>query len=526
MSPDPVSTRPPRPTAVEVATVLAIVVVAAVWTAYVSRDMWFAADFWGLLTMRDLSLSGILTPHGGHLTVYHALATHLGYAAFGMEPWFFVILRVLAWSGLVVTMWYSMRARGADGVWALVAVGAMSVLGISGWLMGWLVGNPIAIALGILATLVVERNPDPGSRDVAVVGLLLLGSVVGTSLGLAALAAVGAVVVFDTTRRAYLLSVSAVAVGYAAWFLAFRFGEGSGPSIDLSIGTVARLPLVFVEVLANGVEQFLGVPTMPAYVLTGIWLLGLGVATARRRLGAAGSILVVWAALFVGMAGVTRIALGQASVAASRYSYLVLVLLITATVPLLPAVRRWHLLIPVGAGALWLVWVNASALDRNIEFWESRSLASRGVVEAAAFQLDRGEPGLVSALVDEPRAGMLSVSGLADLVRDGWKPPPPDDPADAAEGRGHLRIDLRPWSGGGSAAGCETTSGVTSTDPGDAPSGIIAESGGVRIVYEDEYGTGISTIEPPRRHSVRFLESNSASIRIEPESSVQLCVLP
>ncbi len=498
LQPIPDSTRSEGIRAWEYAALLPIVVTS--WVVYLryGQHVWFHADYWGLLLNHNMSLRGLLEPHAGHLAIFHVAAVQLTYLAARLDAWkWLVLLRMLIWASLVGVSWFIARRRGADPVVALAYAASISVFGLSGWVMGWLIGNPIAIIAILSAAFLIEGRRDPSLGRRTAVGLLGGVAIISTGVGVVGLIALAVAAVTIPAARRYLLPLAASAILYVPWYLVVR-GSTGGPPMDFS--ALRDIPWNLLQITTDGVASYVGV----SFAFGGVLLVGLALAIAISYRHAPLSVfdmtMALWIGGFVTLVSITRIAAGQARVHASRYEYLVLLALLAIVVPRLRLtildrrVAAAATIVVIAAG-LFVTRANAIGLKAELAFWQSRSLASRQIVEAAGWMLDRGEPYADRASVDGVRAGMLTAGGLATVAEDGWDPPPPQDDAIESSARGNIRL-YAPRRLIATFTNCSRLNNGDQLILDAMPFSIeTSPGGGISVQYVDGFGIGDKTFE-------------------------------
>jgi hypothetical protein len=302
---------------------------------------------------------------------------------------------------------------------------------------------------------------------------------------------------------------------YATWYV--THGSGEGPGLALDVSTLVGIPRNYFEIASNGFTILLPGGSPVGTVVTMIVLAWVGVLLARRRTDSTQIILLGWSAVFVALVSVSRVAAGQASTNAVRYSYLVvLILLLVVVWSLPPREAGWELAIIVPL-TIATLWVNIAEIDHRVRFWDVRSNESRLVVEAAGALVERGEPFEVTAGIDQPRAGRLMADGLAMLVADGWDPEPSGDANVEERARGMLRFAVRPSSD--ESAACSTVPEGVSTDISVSRIDVEVDEGERAIlIFDDRFGRGIVELVGPVRRSVTPVSEQEARASLDAES--------
>lgn len=456
-----------------------------------SSDVWFTSDFWGLITSRPEGPLGWFEPHGGHLVVIDVAVAEALYRLVGIReamPWF-SLLRAVTWAGLGVTFWWVWRRRGADPRVAMAGGAVLLFYGGSGWIMGWLVGNPLGFTAGLLACWLVAARDTPTLVDNVVLAVLLGVAVVGASATLLGALALGFGIVVTGRLWRWWPALLVPLVAYVGWRLAV-----SPRTLAPALGeaTVAGLPWDALRMAQAGYGRLLAVPEVGGWIATVAVVAGVVVLAVRRELSVFELVLVTWMGLFVAATVLSRIAAGQASLATIRYGYALVLLTLSLVLP--------HVRLPSGRVATSVLVVvgvvlaagNAFRLldgTQGFRWWEARSQASRPVVETAAVLLDRGEPAVADAPIDYPRAGMLTVDRLREVDRNGWEPAASSDPAIVTFARGDLRVRSRPTGQVPVGTTC-TTGAVDQPIDLTEESWIVLDNGPVTVITMDRFGRG------------------------------------
>lgn len=491
-----------------------LVVTSGVVQVLASDDLWFTADFWGLATHHAAAPWGWFEPHAGHLVVFHTAAAQAILAVGGIDgaaAWH-VVPRVVVWMGLCTTSWWVWRRRGADAVVALAAAAVLVVYAGSGWLMGWLVGSPIAFAAGLLACWLVARPGAVTWGDRTLLAVLLVTAAMGNTAGLLGAASVCIAVAVTGRLRAWWPSVVVVVVAWAAWrvFVPQSFRAVPGPD-----GSAWELPLNGLRIAQYGLARLLTVPPVWGWVAIAVVVLVLFLAWTYRRGSVYDLALLGWMAAFVIATTLVRIDAGPSSVTTIRYGYALVLLTLALVVPHLRVSTTTTRVVVVLLG-LVLVGRNAAGLldgVQGIEWWTERSQASRGVVTAAATMLVDGEPAVDTAPIDYPRAGMLTVARLREVVDGGWDPQVAVAPEVEELARGDLRVDARPFT----APPASVTCGMVPAGAGIPPDGVtwvVLQDGPVRVETADRWGRGVHELTAFRGRAWRLEVAPGTAVRL------------
>ena len=473
--------------------------------AQISRSMWFFADVWDHLTNRRLtSLDDLLRPRGAHWATPAVVVTRVAYGLAGMDFWpVHYLLRLVGWAAVSLYLWRVLLRRGADRRVAMAVLVILLFFGPSNWLTSYYMGSAIVVATLVASASLIESHDRPGPRQRwALFGLTLLG-VMSSGEGVAAMLAMGFVILVSGRLRQWYAPLVGTAGVYAAWYLTYNTrGAVERPPIGVDI--LLRLPETFVEVVRNALPRLVAVgPELGGALTLGLaaWLVWLAM---RSKLGVFDAIMLLTATVYLSLVVVGRILPGLGQADAIRYADTLGLMIIPVLIPHVhPPPGRPAAIVIMGLVAAMLLG-HVRVLQGGINFWEARSSASRQVVEAAASLVAAGEPYLPNGGVDSPRSGVLTFAGLQQLLDEGWAPAAPDDPDVIEEARARARTALasgdRPHGVPAEAdvplddEGCTRLAAGQSLDVVVVEDGALGLYGSARtelaLMWVDEFGEG------------------------------------
>jgi hypothetical protein len=338
-----------------------------------ASQLWFFGDDWEFLLHRgtvpgaDL---GLLAPHNEHWSTIPVLIFRGVFAVVGLRHYVPYALPVIVAHLGVVALMYLLLVRFGTSRW--VAVGVCLFLaflgaGAENTLWDFQVGFVGAVFFGLLALWLYAQNEQRG-WPLPLVWVALILALMCSGIGVPML---GVVCVYAAARRglarAALLASVPLAV-YAAWFVGW--GRGAARLPVSSPWDYLLVPRYVWIGLTTAWERDFGIPGSGAVilvVLVGAALLARSIPATLRHFAWAG---LAGALAQLLLAGSTRISFGVGQGAASRYAYIVSVLMAPALALVLQLVvnrltePRWMptcLLVTVAA----LIVVNGVSLTHD-----------------------------------------------------------------------------------------------------------------------------------------------------------------
>jgi hypothetical protein len=309
-----------------------LVVSGALLVEFASQ-LWFFGDDWEFLLTRGTVPSanlGLLTPHSEHWSTIPILIFRAMFATVGLRQYLPYALPVIAAHLGVVSLIYLLLVRFGTSRWVAVAVSlflAFLGAGAENTLWDFQIGFVGSAFFGFLGLWLYDLH-DPRGWRLSFVWLALVAALMCSGIGLAIL---GVLCVYAAARRGLLraLEVGSVPLAvYGAWYLGWGRQSVHIPPPDG--WTYLQIPQYVWTALTNAWERNSGISGSGAtilLVLVGAALVPRSTPVKLRQFAWAGLAGVM--AQFV-LSGVTRIQLGVGQATASRYVYIVSVLMAPA----------------------------------------------------------------------------------------------------------------------------------------------------------------------------------------------------
>jgi len=416
--------------------------VAGIVILVLQTGQWFFFDEWAFLEPHG---AGLFDAHVGHWSTSPTLIYDALVAVFGLHSYFPFAVLVTALHLLAGHLiWRITVAAGADGWIAAAGAGVFLVLGSGAENILWAfqIGFVGAVVLGLWAFLLALRPVTGIGRFVAILAIALFSLTwSGTAIPLVVATAV-LLLARSGWVRAVIFAVVTGGVYLVWWYL---YASSTGPDTGgFGLHKIfVAIPQFLGVMLILGFGDVFPVPGLGFLLLiaVAVWLVVLLVR--RRRIPEAlpAVVLLGAAALFAFMSAYSRAALSVGSGRASRYVYLlVLLLLPILAVALTRLVRRWRrgpaiaaVLLLVLAGYQGFVLVRAADQQAAIEQGSERLLS-------AALELYLAdEPGIDTTRGPDPRwAPDITMDDLIELYEDGLITLVPVTEADLAQARVNL----------------------------------------------------------------------------------------
>lgn len=433
------------------------IVVSAVLLARLIAPVRFTFDEWMFIADRyRFSVDNVLRPHNGHPSMLPALAYMLGFNTSGLhDQWFYRFTLIgthLALCGaLAARVWRRHGPTAAATVWLLVCfMGA----GATNIVWSFQIGLVGSVLFFVLAVDALDRLRQSGrTRDAVWCTTMVTASVMCSAVGLAALVAVGVVVIVGKDRRRDWWVPVVPLSGWAIWWSVY--GESSSGTSDVS----AIFRVLWQSAQSTGAAILAGND-----LVGGALVLALFVTTAlamvRRKIEFHQTVGLLFVTVFWGLTAWTRAALMQelGLPPPARYHYIAVVGLLLAISDIAPRHRSVRRASIVGAVCVAIaftsVWAGHADLIRERDLFAAfgqktaaeltvidahpeafpdntvlvgllgKSLASVGEYRTASEHLD-SPGGLTSAelaALPEGRAGAAENIMLPLLNVDGGQP--------------------------------------------------------------------------------------------------------
>lgn len=376
----------------------AMVVAVSTWLLIRLLDpIGFTIDEWMFVADRhDWSIRSLLRAHNGHTAIIPAVAYLVGFHTVGLgSMWYYKALLISIHLGvcalLAQRVWRRHGPFVALAAWVTVCfmgAGAQNVVQL------FQIGMNGSVLFFLVSLVMLERVLDSRRKlDALWLALALTASIACSTVGLAAVVAVGAVLVADRRTWPHLWSVVAPAMLYLVWKQAY--GEDVPTSSDWGI----MLRFVWAAVRTSGAALGYGNEVLGATLVCGLFLL-TGWRIARRHspllLAGATFVLSFWVLTAYGRAEM-QAAFGDISPSRYRYVAIVglLVMINDAVRPMGRDLARRLAVAGVAATAsVTSVWLGHSELmswKETFANWTSISRARLTVVDAYPDVVPRDE---------------------------------------------------------------------------------------------------------------------------------------
>src|SRR5579864_3956099 len=326
--------------------VLSLVACAGVF--YLTRYRSFFYDEWAWIEYRrPWSFDVFALSHDGHWSTIPILVWKILFITVGIRSHLPYEAALLVVHMVAVLLLFTLIRRRSGEVPAFAAALILLVLGSGGddivWAfqLAW-VGS---IAFGLLAMLLVDGTPS--RRRLVIASLALLGSLMSSSVGLLFVAAVGAELLVDRSRRHLLVVLALPVLAFSAWFLAFDTGRVPGaPGIKGSflggskgVGYLWSLAQFVLTGLQGTTSGILGIgqsrPVAPTeqrwFGLIPLLLIGAALAWhwfRQKRVTSWQVGLMAGLLVWFPLIGLGRVQLGIDQATSSRYIYVAAVFLL------------------------------------------------------------------------------------------------------------------------------------------------------------------------------------------------------
>ncbi len=420
---------------------VASLVLGFVFIMWLQRGQWFFLDEWAFLEPNHLPL---MDPHVGHWSTA-PLAIFLGYRTmFGMGSYFPFALTVTLIHLAIVHLTWRLSLRSHVDPWiATTSVSILLVLGAGAEniLWGFQTGFLGALALGMLAFLLATRTHVSVAGHIGIIAVSVFALTwSGTSIPLVMATAV------MIWRRSGLPRAGGYAfitgLVYLSWYAVFALGSATNPDTGgLGLEKLfIKIPQFLGVMLILGTQRVFPIPGMGALVmlLLLVWLIRLR----RARVSIAGFapalILTAAAAAFALMTAYSRAEFSLGGGRASRYVYLLVVLLLplcgVAMTRLAHRGRRTQ--IGIVAGLLALTIYQGAVLHNAAQDQAAREQESKRLL-SAAISLSINEPGSVNldAVPDTQWAPDVTLRDIVELHDEGILPLSEFGPVDVERAR-------------------------------------------------------------------------------------------
>ena len=378
---------------------------------WVDRGLWFYRDEWDMIarTTTGLTLHNLFFPHNVHWSTGEVLEYRALVAVFGLRTYLPYLLVLFAVQLILAHLLWRLMLRVGVNRWIATALAAVFVVlgsGVQNLDNAFQVSFPAPLALGIAATLIVDRRgPLPWRRNATAAVLLLLAFMCGPPAFPVTLACVLVALVRNGLRSAAQLVLIPGAT-YLIWF-ALIGHKGNTPSVTLH--TVLQVPSYVFTGLSKtfalnvGWTQLTGHVPIGGIAVVGGILAGLVyghlLLHIRQLRGPAlpAFALAIAALFFYVVVAFGRAGLGTSDAAATRYVFVVVALLLPASGLFLTRfLTLWHenrlvRIIPVVC-LMVFAFANVSLLISSLRQLRPVTQAGRAQVLGTTWLLHSGAP--------------------------------------------------------------------------------------------------------------------------------------
>jgi hypothetical protein len=402
---------------------------AGAFLLWVNRQQWFLADEWNMLVERRLvggdGKLGIWDAHNSHLAVLPTIVYRALFSLFGVRTYLpYLVVMIIMQLTAAWVLWRLLLRLGIAPTLATLSSLAFAIFGHGFEITTGAFGmqNAGALAFGFGALLAMRETPTIERRDGLVLALALgaLLTSSGVAIPLTAVLVLVALVRRGWRPAALLLAVPAGT--FVFWYV--LHGEPATKAQGaLGVSEALRRVPTFV---AHGIwwtlQYLLDVDSGGPIVLLAAALLVAVTLRWRERAWQVASCIAVGAPLYLALTTFGRGGFGLGVAGNSRYSYVVIALLLPVlTLAVDRLARRFAIGPTVAVVALVaLVGLQAVGLERKASRWAPIEQETKRRLVAAALVLRDGiRP--VGAPVPEFEPG-LDATEVEQLDRDGDLP--------------------------------------------------------------------------------------------------------
>jgi hypothetical protein len=400
---------------------------AAAVLFFLNRHRWFMWDEWVFFAViHPWFLAGdwkdfLFAPYVSHWVTIPNLLWEAAYRIGRTHSyWVYLVAPISAHLGVTALVRTAVRRAGV-GAWPatlfslpLLFTGA----GAGNLTFGWQIQFVGAVFFGLAQLLVSDHDGPVGRRDLAGVGLGMLG-LMFSAVSLAMVPMVGINLALRSRWRAAAVAVLPLAAAFLVWF--FTIGHHGAPIQP--VFQLAQLPLFVWTGVAATFDGLTGIVGIAPLVVVGGVVLAIRKGLLPRTPGLTAPWAMAAAPLFLFLlAGYGRIGAGVQYATESRYVYIG----VACFIPLLAVIVmryldgapiRWAL----AAFLAWSIVFNVANLYLEIHLETERGQAVRGVVLNLAndpnlFSMDPNQAVNVPAVLD------LTVGVIQRMVRAGDLP--------------------------------------------------------------------------------------------------------
>jgi hypothetical protein len=422
---------------------------AAAFLSFQSTRLWFWADDWSFLIDTDLShdtLRTLFAPHNGHWSTLPILTDRALFNIFGLHSYMpYALVDIALHIGVCILLWFLLRRTGTGAWIATGVVGVMAFLGAGAADILWdfQMGFVGAVAFGLVALLLVDRDtPRFGGRD-AWAWAAAIASLMCSAVGVAMLVTIGLYAWLRRGPRTALAVISVPLATYLVWYTAIGHEHGSTVHHP---GEYLQVPMYVWTGLTAVWQEASGLPNSGALLLAVLVVPLLLSHTGDRpaTLGIAG---IGGAVAFFLVVGFARIGFGVNGANSSRYVYVAAALMMPAFAWLVgwAAQRtrgRAHVATAAFALVVTLLVVNGIHLAVSFADERAQQLAGRKDRLIAAAQLVRSGERTLSEWVDATPGPAVSVTRLKSPTMQAAIPSTPVTPQGLLDAAAFLQVGI------------------------------------------------------------------------------------
>jgi hypothetical protein len=346
--------------------VVGLIIHACVLIAF-ANQLWFVGDDWDFLLRRGTipaESRGMFEPKNGHWSVLTILIYRGLFAIFGLRTYLPYALVTIVFHLAIAVLWYSLlrrlrarRAAALAGTWALLFLG----IGGEAILYSAAMNHLGSILLALLALAARLRQ-----RPLYMTVVPLLGSVMFSNTGIAAVFFVVTFIALDEGFENATKVVAVPAVSYVAWYALYGHVEAN-PQMPETGWDHLKIPQLAWQGMSASVGNAVGFPEAGPALLLAIVVGTFAVRTHKTSLKH-----LAWAGLLASVFMSTVLSLSRqfAEPGSGRYAYYTVAFLVPAFalcvegLGRLAVEPRW-LVMAVGGALLAGYAVNGVSAERN-----------------------------------------------------------------------------------------------------------------------------------------------------------------
>ena len=398
---------------------------------------WFFFDEWAFI---ELDGAGLMAPHVGHWSLSPTLICDAFRSVFGLGSYLpYAAAMTLAHLAAAHLIWRIMMRAGSNPWIATASTVVFIFLGTGGENILWAfqIGFVGALVFGLLAFYLAMTEKISTPR-LALVTAIALVSLTWSGTSIPVVVATAILLLARSGWRRALVFVAITGAVYLAWYFAFQGYNGPDTGGFAPYKLAVLVPQFIGIMLVFGFGDVFPVPFLGFAILLAIavWLVRLLVTKRDLRFAYPALALGAAAAVFAFMSAYSRATMAVGAGRASRYVYLLVLLLLPLIALAITRLVRDRMPWLIGsvvallalAGFQGVVLVNEAARQSAIELGSDRALS-------AALQLYVDEtPGIQLDAVPDPQwAPDITMRELIALYDGGYLPIDDFGPKDLAD---------------------------------------------------------------------------------------------